>query len=49
MAQSNLRGLLRLAHELECALPVEKQRLWPESGEDFAARLEGAVGEEPGL
>ena len=48
MAQSNLRGLLRLAHELEGALPVEKRRLWSESGENFAARLEGAVGEELG-
>jgi len=49
MAQSNLRGLLRLAHELEGALPVEKRRLWSESGENFAARLEGAVGEDRGF
>ena len=49
MAQSNLRGLLRLAHELEGALPVEKRSLWSESEENFAARLEGAVGEELGF
>ena len=49
MAQSNLKGLLRLAHELEGAVPVETQRLWSESGENFAERLEGAVGEDRGF
>jgi hypothetical protein len=48
-AQSNLKGLLRLVRELEGALPVEKRRLWSETGENFAARLEGAVEEDRGL
>lgn len=46
MAQFELRGLLRRAHELEGSLPVEKRSLWSESGENFAARLEGAAGLE---
>jgi len=41
--QSNIRGLLRLAHELDQALPVEKRRLWSESGESFAERLQAAL------
>ena len=39
--ESNLQGLLRLAHELEEALPLERRRVWTESGEDLAARLSG--------
>lgn len=39
MAESNIRSVLRLAHDLDQALPVRKRRLWTESGEDFAARL----------
>jgi len=41
--QSNIRGLLRLAHELDQVLPVEKRRLWSESGESFAERLQAAL------
>jgi hypothetical protein len=37
--KSNIRSVLRLAHELDQALPVRKRRLWTESGEDFADRL----------
>lgn len=39
--ESNLQGLLRLARELGEALPLERRRVWTESGEDLAARLSG--------
>ena len=38
-AQSNLRGILRLARDIRKRLPVERQSLWAESGENFAERL----------
>lgn len=41
--QSNLKGLLRLARELEAALPVEERRLWSESGENLGERLDSAL------
>jgi hypothetical protein len=44
-AQSNLLGLVRLAHELEQGLPVERRSLWSESGEDFAERVEALSSE----
>jgi len=37
--ESNLQGLLRLARELGEALPLERRRIWTESGEDLATRL----------
>ena len=40
MVKSNIRSVLRLAHELDKALPVKKRRLWTESGEDLAERLQ---------
>lgn len=44
----NIRGLLHLVKELDESLAVAKRRLWSESGEDFAARLEAALaGETP--
>ena len=43
MVKSNIRSLLRLARELDSALPVRKRRLWTESGEDFAGRLRGLL------
>jgi len=43
--ESNLRGLLRLMRELGEALPLERQRVWTESGEDLASRLDLAVSE----
>lgn len=43
--QSNLKGLLQLAAEITAALPVERQRVWAESGEDFASRLDLAASE----
>jgi hypothetical protein len=45
-ARSNLQGLLRLARDIQDVLPVARRRLWSESGEDFAARLDEAVPEE---
>jgi hypothetical protein len=38
-AHSNLQSIVRLAHELEERLPVSRQNLWSESGEDLAERL----------
>ena len=40
---SNLTGVLRLAHDLEEALPVVRKSLWSESEEDFTTRLESAL------
>jgi hypothetical protein len=44
MAQSNIRSLLHLAGELDRNLNVESKRLWSDSGENFAGRLQWAVG-----
>ncbi len=41
--RSNIRGLLRLIHELGEALPVERRNLWTESGENFAERLRDSL------
>ena len=43
MIQSNIRGLLRLVHECDVSLAVEKRMLWSESGENFADRLQAAL------
>lgn len=40
MAESNLRSLLRLVHELDSTLPVKRRKLETESGENFAVRLQ---------
>ncbi len=40
LTESNIKSLLRLVHELELSLPVEKRRLETESGENFADRLQ---------
>ena len=37
--QSNLKGLLQLAHTLDEGLAVQKRMLWSESGENFADRF----------
>lgn len=42
-AHSNLAGLIRLAREIEGSLPVERRRLWSESGESLAERLDEAL------
>jgi len=41
--QSNVRSLLRLAHELDDLLPLGKRLLQTESGENFADRLKAAM------
>ena len=40
LIESNIKSLLRLVHELELRLPVQKRRLETESGENFAERLQ---------
>jgi hypothetical protein len=41
--RSNLRGLLRLVHQLDEVLSVEQRLLWSESGESFAGKLADAI------
>jgi hypothetical protein len=41
--RSNIRSLLRLSHDLDGALPVEKRLLWTESGENFAEKLRATI------
>lgn len=40
---SNIRGILRLIDELKEALPLEGRKLWSESEENFAERVESAL------
>jgi hypothetical protein len=40
LIESNVRSLLRLVHDIENALPVEKRLLETESGGNFAERLQ---------
>jgi hypothetical protein len=40
MAQSNIRSLLHLVGELDKALNAESRRLWTDSGENFAERIQ---------
>jgi hypothetical protein len=39
LIESNIKSLLRLVHELDSALPIDKRKLETESGENFADRL----------
>jgi len=43
MAQSNIKSLLKLVHDLDDALNVDRRRLWTEAGEYFAERLQLAL------
>jgi hypothetical protein len=43
MVQSNIKSLLKLVHDLDDALPVEKRLLWSESGENFSEKLHQAL------
>jgi len=43
MIQSNIKSLLKLVHDLDDALPLETRRLWSESGENFAEKLQQAL------
>jgi hypothetical protein len=40
LVESNIKSLLRLVHEIENQLPVQKRLLSSESGENFADRLQ---------
>ncbi len=40
MVRSNIRSLLHLAHQLDDSLKPVERRLWSESGENFAGRVE---------
>ncbi len=41
--ESNLQSVVRLARELETVLPVERRRLWTESGESLLECLDEAL------
>ncbi len=43
MAQFNIKSLLKLVHDLDDALNVDKRRLWSESGQNFPERLQTAL------
>ena len=43
MAQANIRSLLKLVHDVDTALQVDRRRLWSESGENFSERLQEAL------
>jgi hypothetical protein len=43
MIRSNIQSLLRLMHDMDQVLQVERRQLWSESGENFAERLEIAL------
>ncbi|HYP13880.1 MAG TPA: hypothetical protein VEQ63_08140 [Bryobacteraceae bacterium] len=47
MARSNIRSLLHFAEQLDKTLTLESRRLWSESGENFAERLQAALHEDP--
>jgi hypothetical protein len=48
MARSNIRSLLHLVSEFDRVLSVESRRLWTESGDNFASRLQQVL-EEQGI
>ncbi len=43
MVKSNIQSLLRLVHDVDDKLPVERRQLWSESGENFAELLAQAL------
>jgi len=45
MVESNIRSLLKLVHDVDDVLKVERRQLWTESGENFAERLQQALSE----
>ena len=45
LVQSNIKSLLRLVHEIDNALPIEKRHLSTESAENFAVRLQDVLAE----
>lgn len=49
LTESNIKSLLRLVHELEQRLAIEKRKLETESGENFAVRLQQVLTAAGGL
>ncbi len=49
LIESNIKSLLRLVHEVETTLPVQRRRLETESGENFAVRLQQMLTAAGGL
>ncbi|MBV9763147.1 MAG: hypothetical protein JO340_21470 [Acidobacteriaceae bacterium] len=47
LIQSNIKSLLRLVHEIESVLPVDRRKLETESGENFADRLQTVLNAAP--
>jgi hypothetical protein len=45
MVRANVQSLLRLVHDIDDALPVERRQLRSESGANFAERLQNALRE----
>ncbi len=45
MVRANIQSLLRLVHDLDEILPVERRQLRSESGENFAEKLQAALRE----
>ena len=45
MVRSNIRSLLHFVHDADDALAADSRRLWSESGENFAERLQNALEE----
>jgi len=43
MIRANIQSLLRLVHDLDGLLPMERRQLWSENGENFANRLQNAL------
>ncbi len=43
MIRANIQSLLRLVHDLDDRLRVDRRQLWSESGENSAERLEAAL------
>jgi len=43
MAQSNIKSLLKLVHDLDDNLNPERRQLWSESGENFSETLQRAL------
>ncbi|HEY7210501.1 MAG TPA: hypothetical protein VH477_09540 [Bryobacteraceae bacterium] len=44
LIESNIKSLLRLVHELDSTLAIERRQLETESGENFAQRLQAMLG-----
>lgn len=43
MAQSNIKSLLKLVHDIDDALSVDRRQLWSEVGGNFAEQLQQAL------